>query len=207
MSNDREVLPSIELDDPRALRAYAHPLRLTLVGLLRTEGSLTATRAAELTGESVASCSFHLRQLAKYGLVEHAPGGQGREKPWRATAMATSWSEPGDADPELVAATNMLDAAILDRYTERVRAWHRRRAGLPRAWRRAADSSDALVYLTPAELTDLTERTEALLSEYYPRNADPSRRPDDALPVAIIRLAFPEPFRSSRPRAETDGQP
>ena len=65
------------LSDPRALRAYAHPTRMELVGLLRREGPLTATRAAELTGESVASCSYHLRMLAKYDLVEKAEGGRG----------------------------------------------------------------------------------------------------------------------------------
>jgi predicted transcriptional regulator len=70
------------LTDPRALRALAHPLRISLVGLLRREGPLTATRAGGLLGESSASCSFHLRQLAKYGLVEEAGGGKGRERPW-----------------------------------------------------------------------------------------------------------------------------
>ncbi len=207
MSDVEPVLPSIELNDPRALRAYAHPLRLTLVGLLRTEGSLTATRAAELSGESVASCSFHLRQLAKYGLVEHAPGGRGREKPWRATAMVTTWSDPGDADPELIAATNLLDAALLDRYLARARAWHRRRAGLPREWRRAADSSDALVYLTAAELTALTRHTEALLDAYHPRTSDPSLRPSGARPVAIVRLAFPETMPPGRDQAQVEESP
>jgi hypothetical protein len=63
------------LTDARALRAYAHPVRMKLVGLLRTEGPLTATRAGELLGESSGTCSFHLRQLAKYGLVEEAGAG------------------------------------------------------------------------------------------------------------------------------------
>src|SRR5258708_12496804 len=69
------------ITDPKALRALAHPIRMSLIGLLRTEGPLTATRAAELLGESSASCSFHLRQLAKYGMAEKAPGGQPRERP------------------------------------------------------------------------------------------------------------------------------
>jgi predicted transcriptional regulator len=52
------------LTDPRALRALAHPIRMSLVGMLRVHGPLTATKAADLLGESSASCSFHLRQLA-----------------------------------------------------------------------------------------------------------------------------------------------
>src|SRR6201984_1021816 len=96
-----------QLTDPRALRAYAHPVRMALMGLLRTEGPLTATRAAELLGESSGTCSFHLRQLAKYGLVEEAGGGTGREKPWRATTTSTAWDATGDAAPETAAATRL----------------------------------------------------------------------------------------------------
>src|SRR5258708_10398512 len=77
------------ITDPKALRALAHPIRMSLIGLLRTEGPLTATRAAELLGESSASCSFHLRQLAQYGMAEEAPGGQRTERPWQAPTMST----------------------------------------------------------------------------------------------------------------------
>ena len=102
------------LTDPRALRAYAHPVRMALVGLLRTEGPLTATRAAELLGESSGTCSFHLRQLAKYGLVEEAGGGTGREKPWRATATSTDWD--ADGTPEGAAATGVKATVIPEQY-------------------------------------------------------------------------------------------
>ena len=96
-----------KLTDPRALRAMAHPIRLSLIGLLRREGPLTATHAGELIGESSASCSFHLRQLAKYGLVEEAGGGKGRERPWKATALFTSWPAVA-VGPEAAAASSVL---------------------------------------------------------------------------------------------------
>src|SRR4051795_2876431 len=67
----------MELTDPRAMRAYAHPIRLRLLGLLRRHGPLTATQAAARLGESSGTTSFHLRQLAKYGFCEPAGGGQG----------------------------------------------------------------------------------------------------------------------------------
>jgi hypothetical protein len=41
------------------LRALAHPLRWKLFDIVFREGTATATRCAELTGESVASCSYH----------------------------------------------------------------------------------------------------------------------------------------------------
>src|SRR6185312_13872143 len=124
----------VRLTDPMALRAYAHPLRLRLVGLLRSEGPHTATQAAEKLGDTVPSCSFHLRQLAKYGLVERAPGADARERPWRATAQATSWESDSD-NPEHRAAVDHLDAVVFARYAERVRDYLGRRASEPREWR------------------------------------------------------------------------
>ena len=67
--------------DPRALRALAHPLRWQLIDLIGSEA--TATRCAEVLGESVASCSYHLGILGKYGYIELVPGQAGKEKPWR----------------------------------------------------------------------------------------------------------------------------
>ena len=66
-----------------ALRGLAHPIRLQLLALLADEGALTSTRASTRTGETVANCSFHLRQLAKYGFVEAANGDDRRHHPWR----------------------------------------------------------------------------------------------------------------------------
>ncbi|MFF7181435.1 helix-turn-helix domain-containing protein [Streptomyces sp. NPDC008121] len=180
---------SIRLTDPRALRAYAHPTRMTLVGLLRQSGPFTATRAAELTGESVASCSYHLRILAKYGLVEEAPGGRGREKPWRATARYTDW--PADSEDASVAeAVDALSTAAAEQYFRRfLRAMGDRR-NTPKEWREAEQLGDSLLYLTPAELTAFGERVEELLRPYEERGADASLRPEGARPVSLLRIAF-----------------
>jgi hypothetical protein len=77
-----------ELRDPRAMRALAHPVRLALIDALSLDGELTATQAAQIVGESPANCSFHFRQLAKYGFVEEAGRGTGRQRPWRLKTLA-----------------------------------------------------------------------------------------------------------------------
>ncbi|MFD0368377.1 winged helix-turn-helix domain-containing protein [Streptomyces sp. NPDC059071] len=180
---------SIQLTDPRALRAYAHPTRMTLVGLLRSEGPFTATRAAELTGESVASCSYHLRILAKYGLVEQAPGGKGREKPWQATARYTEW--PGHSeDPAVAEAADALSGAAIQLYFQRVLRAVENRRTLPREWQEAEQFGDSLLYLTPEELADLGRRMEELLRPYEDRDADAARRPEGARPVSVLRIAY-----------------
>src|SRR5262249_56430236 len=115
-------------------------LRLSLLGLLRTEGPLTATRAGELLGESSASCSFHLRQLAKYGLVEEAGGGRGRERPWRATTMFTDVPTVTDS-PELDAASGLFRSLVAQRYSEQMMAWLEARPAHPAARHTAARTS------------------------------------------------------------------
>ena len=71
--------------DPRILRAVAHPLRGALLYELYARGSANATVLSKALDEPVNSVSFHLRQLAKYGLIEDAPdlAADGRQRWWR----------------------------------------------------------------------------------------------------------------------------
>ncbi|MER5946690.1 helix-turn-helix domain-containing protein [Streptomyces sp. NPDC001904] len=175
---------TVHLEDPRALRAYAHPTRMKLVGLLRVEGPFTATRAAELTGESVASCSYHLRMLAKYGLVEEAESGGGRDKPWRATAHYTDWQ---GVDSE---AADALSATMAQRYFESMTQALLTRRQLPTAWREAEQFGDDVVYVTADELAELAGRFRELVAAYDDRLGDPDRRPEGAEPVTVLRVAY-----------------
>jgi predicted ArsR family transcriptional regulator len=187
----RETGRSVKrLTDPRALRALAHPTRLALVGLLRREGPLTATRAGELLGQSSASASFHLRQLAKYGLVEEAGGGAGRERPWRATTMFTAWPDTAE-NPELAAARDLLASVLAERYFESVQRWLEARDREPAAWQEAAHFGDTLLYLTAEELVELAAQERALVDRYLDRNERPDLRPPGARSVTYLHLAFP----------------
>ncbi|GAA0520328.1 transcriptional regulator [Paractinoplanes deccanensis] len=180
----------MELNDPRSLRAYAHPLRLKLIGLLRSEGPMTATRAAAALGDNVPNCSFHLRQLAKYGFAERVPGADGRERPWRATSPSTSWADDSD-DQDMRAATDQLNSVLLDDYTRRARDYLAARGDEPAEWRAAAGFGDALVHVTAAELRALTEEMEALIGRYADRMADPALRPEGSRLIQIIQMAVP----------------
>jgi DNA-binding transcriptional ArsR family regulator len=178
------------LTDPRALRAMAHPTRLSLIGVLRREGPLTATQAGELIGESSASCSFHLRQLAKYGLVEEAGGGKGRERPWRATTLFTSWPDVAEG-PEAAAASSLLSSVIAERYFEALMRWLDAKPEEPEQWQHAAHFGDTMLYVTPEELTGLAAQTQAMMDRFLDRVEHPELRPPGARRVAYIHLAFP----------------
>jgi len=193
-SNDRPTAEhgrSVKkLTDPKALRALAHPIRLQLLGQLRIHGQLTATQASELIGESSASCSFHLRQLAKYGLVEESGGGQGRERPWRATTMFTSLPEvPGD--PNVDAATDLLRNVIVDHYIEDLTRWFDARPNEPLDWQRADQFGDTFLYVTADELTQLGQRVRELVDVYIVRQTDPALRPSGARLVSYLHIAHP----------------
>lgn len=81
-------------DDPRALRALAHPTRLALLEILGTRDQATATQCAELLAQTVANCSFHLRTLASHGFIGRVPGTTGKDRPWRALSTRQDIGEP-----------------------------------------------------------------------------------------------------------------
>ena len=192
-----------KLTDPRALRALAHPIRMSLLGLLRMEGPLTATRAAELLGESSGSASFHLRQLAKYGLVEEAGGGKGRERPWRATAMFTNWSDVTQ-EPEVAAAAGLLNSVVAEFYFEQMMRWLEARQREPEEWQRASQFGDTFLYVTAEELAGLGEKTQELVDQYLDRLTNPELRPPGSRRVSYLHLAFPMTGLPGQPKP---GQP
>src|SRR3954471_7410443 len=113
MSLEKDPRRSRLLNDPLAIRAMAHPVRLDLQSLLGREGPMTAAEAARRLGISQALASHHLRQLAKYGYVEPADAGDNRERPWRVT-HTSSRMEPGDS-AEAWEATEALERFFVER--------------------------------------------------------------------------------------------
>ncbi len=91
----------LDVTDPVALRALAHPLRLRLLQILRDRrGPATGAELAQATGESTASVSYHLSVLHQHGFVEPdpEPGETKRHKPWRTTyeTMRITTGAPGE---------------------------------------------------------------------------------------------------------------
>lgn len=190
MSPESPPPTELKITDPRTLRAYAHPLRMSLLGLLRREGPMTATRAAAELGQDVPGCSFHLRQLAKYGFVERAPAADSRERPWRATAQTTTWDDDSN-DPAVRAATDQLNGVMLGQYLRRAEEYLARRGTEPVAWRAAAGFGDDLLYLTAPELAELKAEVDLLFARYAGRNTEPSARPAGSRAVHLVQLAIP----------------
>ena len=181
-----------QLTDARTLRALAHPVRVALIEELVHGGAMTATELGERIGETPTTCSFHLRQLAKYRFVEEAGGGHGRSRPWRLTGIGWSFTPGGDPDAEVAA-----EAAVRlfrQRQFARYETWRRTRGAYPEQWRQASEDSEYLFYLTAEEMAQLGRELEDVLMRWFKlegRLDDPARRPPGSLPVETLLFSFP----------------
>ncbi|MGC9221835.1 MAG: ArsR/SmtB family transcription factor [Solirubrobacteraceae bacterium] len=190
-SADSSQVDPRELTDPRQMRALTHPLRLALIELLWREGAINATQAASELGESQASCSFHLRQLAKFGFVEEVEGVRGRARPWRLSRGGMRVANVQD-DPKAAIAWAGLERLLNDRQLDRYRGWLEGRSAYSREWREAAYHSHSIAWLTPEELHTVAERISELLAGVFPeRRDDAALRPADALPVELLSIGYP----------------
>ena len=162
--------------------------------LLGLEAELTATQCAERTGESVASCSFHLRMLAKYGYVE--PGEQrGREKPWRLVSRSRTIG-PDVEDPESVREAGAFAQVIVDREATRLKRTISRAADLGPAWIDSMTIRTSSMWMTLAELNEMMDRLgefqDVLTERFAGRRDDPTLRPDGARVVHFLGALSPD---------------
>jgi DNA-binding transcriptional ArsR family regulator len=192
-----------KVTDARTLRALAHPVRIALIEALSLGGAMTATEVGERIGESPTTCSFHLRQLAKYGFVEEAGGGRGRARPWRMTSIGMSLAAtPGDVESEIAAGAVLR--LFRERQLGRYQAWLATKAAYPRQWREASSDNEYVFYLTAGELEQLNEELHALLGpRFLERLTDPSQRPPGSVPVEMVVISYPIDL----PAAGSGGQP
>lgn len=182
------------IGDVRALNALAHPLRLALLDAVMSFGPRTATECARIVGSTPSNCSYHLRYLARYRLVEavgaDAGHGDGRERPWRATATGFQFDSESTS-PAARAAEAAVAAAQVDEHTRLAHAFLRRVAPNDPTWRAAANFSNYGLLVTPEELRRLSEEIDRLVRPYRAPVRDDA--PADAAPVHLSVTAFRHP--------------
>jgi len=179
--------------DPRALRALAHPLRLALLDHLMTFGPRTASECAEIVGSTPSNCSYHLRALARFGLVEAVEAEDGRERPWRSTATGLTFGRT--EDPGFRLGEDTAERLLADRQIDDEAALEHRavaqRDDQPEEWRDASLLTGYALRLTPAELKDLAAKLDALIRPYI--GLTRADAPEGADVVALHLSAFRHP--------------
>jgi DNA-binding transcriptional ArsR family regulator len=179
---------TITLEDPRALRALAHPARQRFISELFSGRVLTATEAAELVDLTPSAVSHHLRALEKWGLARRTTGtGDGRERPWEGTAKALKLQPRQGAGSQ--AAMHSVMSVIMDQFSRELDdfmagaetdPWRGSYQGIQRGelWL-TKDETRALVDVVQAEI----ERLSA--------GRTPTRHPKDARRTGYVWSLIP----------------
>jgi len=188
MPPEPENSDRVVLTDPRAIRALAHPARLAIIEALGPGEELTATELAAVTGLSPSATSYHLKALAKWGIVQAGEArADGRDRPWKATGRSVEWSSsmPGNTAP--------AEIAILGTFLDRNRAiateYLEHQASEPAEWRDAAELASHDYWLTAAELAKAVQAMRDALAPYEQRRRD--ARPAGSRLVRIARIVAP----------------
>jgi DNA-binding transcriptional ArsR family regulator len=186
----------LEISDGKVLAALAHPLRLALLYQLNALGSRTASQCAQALGETPANCSYHLRQLAKAGLVARQEAGNGRERPWRSVYTGLALRPPvDDTDPEVMTAARATRASLanleIQEHARLARQYLRLEPRADRAWRDVASLHRYSLRLTAEELAALVEALDRAVRPFIGlTRSDP---PEGSQPVHLDFKAFLRP--------------
>jgi DNA-binding transcriptional ArsR family regulator len=177
------------IDDPRALHALAHPVRLAIIDVLRGRELATATDCAPLVGESVQSCAYHLRALARTGVVEEVPGSDRRKRQWRLRVAGFSVPKAVPASPQREAAWAELRARIVERDLALLRDFVEHEPDYRLEQRRLSTIRNLTLNATPAELERLAEQISDLLRPFA--RDDPAERPAGSERVHAVFWLIP----------------
>ncbi|HEV2644663.1 MAG TPA: metalloregulator ArsR/SmtB family transcription factor [Candidatus Elarobacter sp.] len=179
----------VVLSDPRALRALAHPARLTVVEDLYQGTERTASELAELTGLTPSAMSYHLRALERWGIVERAEIREdARERPWRAAGrgLTVSGSEPG-----ALAATEMIVTQALVHLGDALRRWAAAEKSESADWQGVATMRHSYLWLDAHEAAAFKADLNAVFEKHLAgRNA--ARHPAGARRVLSVLALVPE---------------
>ncbi len=171
----------------QALRALSHPVRLRMLGLLRSEGPATATTLATRLGLNTGATSYHLRQLAQHGfVVDDEERGNARDRWWKAVHRSTRTARADDPDAQ--AAQDAFVQAVAVVHTEQLQRAVEEAELLPTPWRHASTVSDWALRLTPRRAQALVEALEAIVDNAEEDGGDPEARE-----FVVMLHAFPRP--------------
>jgi len=173
------------ITEPDALEALAHPIRLDLINYLMASGPATASTCARAVRDTPSNCSYHLRVLARHGLVAEVASDDGRERPWQ--ALITGFDTDDEHPPASPAAR--LVAVSLQRDQKLARDYLARRDQVPATWRAADAYHTYTLRMSADELSDLGWRLDALIRPYLSATRDSA--PEDAELVHLGVHAFP----------------
>jgi DNA-binding transcriptional ArsR family regulator len=189
---EKRGVERLHVRDAALMRAMAHPARIAIIDHLQLGESATATELAEIAGLSPSATSYHLRALAKVGLIEEAPSrGDGRERVWRTAIRGMDINTDQDSSTSDWAASRELTLLYLDREEARARGWLDRARTEPPEWYAVTMLSSNRLLVTPEEMKALTERVMEIIEPYAAVTRTDA--PPDARQVFVTYRTIPAP--------------
>ncbi len=187
-----EAAKRARISDPKVMRALAHPARLTILEELGLGRAGTATEFAAICGLTPSATSYHLRALAKAGLVQEAPGrGDGRERVWQLVSTGGLEIASGPDNPEAMRAEQGLVEVWLARSEARTRSWVARWQEETNEWYEATKMTEQVITVTADELRDLNAKVFELVRRYT--RAVRENPPPESRTIAIVYRPVPIP--------------
>ncbi|WP_405990051.1 ArsR/SmtB family transcription factor [Streptomyces sp. NBC_00986] len=180
----------LEISDPKAMRALAHPVRLAILERLQRHGPATASHLSPHVGATPSVTSWHLRHLAGFGLVRDAEGGTDRrERRWAAVARGFRFEAPEDEEGR--SAARVLSGELFAQAADLPLRWLTdTEPELEPEWTRLAGANNTRIVVTAEELAALQGALEELIAPYVVRKSDPG--PPDSRGVRLLMYALPE---------------
>jgi DNA-binding transcriptional ArsR family regulator len=181
----------LRLQNPRDIRALAHPARMAIIDALSSGDELTATECAALTGLSPSATAYHLKLLQRYDFAEPAPArSDGRERPWRATDRQKSF-DLDSSTPAGAAAAASVALAYFDRSRAVGEAFMAAEHQEPQEWQDVASLANTDLWLTVEETEQVTAALAAVLEPYRGRAV--RDHPDGSRRVRVMSMVVPHP--------------
>lgn len=175
------------------LKALSHPVRLKLIDAL-VEGPMTATELAQVISETSTTCSFHLRQLEKYGLIGLHEVGPGRRRSWKLIHRDIKIL-PNSMDDEYREASTVAFEVMLQSHIAKISNAIHNYHEEPLKWQRSIIGNTSNFYLTAEELSQVSREIDALISNYVDRwgsrSSDSRRRPSEARRLELSIFGVP----------------
>jgi DNA-binding transcriptional ArsR family regulator len=193
--------PIIDIDDPRLVKALAHPIRVRIMGLLE-QRSMSPKEMAQKLGMPIENVSYHVRQLRDFGLIRLERKRQVRgavEHYYRAMARPRITAAAWEQLPEIV--KEAMTGANLGQVTDVVaRAAEQGKFTRPESYlsRRPLVVDEQGYAEASNAITEVLERLAAIEAESAKRIR---KQGTDEIPAVVVAMLFdaPEPAGAETP--------
>ncbi|MDT4964975.1 MAG: hypothetical protein QOF87_4622 [Pseudonocardiales bacterium] len=166
--------------DAQTLKVLAHPMRVQMLRILQLRKKVSVTSLAAELNETTGATSYHLRQLARHGLVEQFESdepdergktgpGTGRKQQWWRMAVDEIHTTGFDflANEETREAASFVLREYQSDRNRRMANWYATATQWPEPWQRASSDMAAQLELNPKQTRALADELAAVVNRYH----------------------------------------